>query len=151
MFNQKGSHTDQAQGWQMSKTKRISILPPTTMLETVQELLKGHLEPDQAPSKLLLRLLALDRNKMARHDNIEEQRSECIKWIDSELVLLRNPYNRAGNRDPRQLTLFDAGFILDDTRKVKDDPLGLINKRAVLKVIRKDILATYGNDTGDPK
>ena len=135
----------------MSNTKRISILPPTTMLETIQDMLKGHIEPDQAPSKLLVRLLALDDLNVPLSKPIKEQVSETLTWIDSELVLLRNPYNRARNKDPRQLTLFDAGFILDDTRKVKDDPLGLINKRAVLKVIRKDILATYGNDTGDPK
>lgn len=134
----------------MSDTKRISILPPTTMLETIQDMLKGHIEPDQAPSKLLVRLLALDDIPMPPKP-IKEQVSETLAWIDKELVLLRNPYNRAHNKDARQLTLFDAGFILDDTRKVKDDPLGLINKRTVLKVIRKDILATYGNDTDDPK
>lgn len=135
----------------MSDTKRISVLPPTTMLETIQDMLKGHIEPAQAPSKLLVRLMALDDLKIPEPKPIKDQVSETLAWIDKELVLLRNPYNRAGLKDPRQLTLFDTGFILDDTRKVKDDPLGLINKRAVLKAIKQDLLQHYGNDTGDPK
>ena len=134
----------------MNDTKRISVLPPATMLECLVDMMKGHTTPDQAPGQLLVRLLALDDNKQARHDNISEQVAETLVWIDKELVLLRNPYNRAHNKDPRQLTLFDAGFILDESRKIKDDPLGLINKRAVLKALKNEILTTYGKDTGDP-
>lgn len=136
----------------MSNTKALTPLPPRTMLECVQDMLKGHIKPNQANSKLLVRLLALDDLK-TQVSSLNDQVSETLVWIDKELVLLRNPYNRAHNKDPRQLTLFDCGMILDELgkdRKVKDDPLGLINKRDVLKVLKQWIIENYGNDTGDP-
>lgn len=135
----------------MSSTKALSALPPSTMLACVREMLNGWHKPNKQAigNKLVVRLMAL--NKLQQQvKSINEQVNETILWIDHELVLLRNPYNRIANKDPRQLTLFDVGFILDESRSVKDDPLGLINKREVLRLVKAWIQENYGNDTDDP-
>lgn len=125
----------------------LPALPPIDMLSIVQAMLKGrHIATNTIGDKLLARLLETDSARQAQGGDIEQETQQTIEWIDKELVLLRNPYNRAKNKDTRQLLLFDVGFIIDDLnedRSVKDDPAGLIHKRECLHALRKWLVEHY--------
>lgn len=116
------------------------------IIQVIQTMLDRHIEPKNTIDQLLQRL---SRSKY-NNDDIQQ----CLQWIENELIVLRNPYNRSNNKDPKQLTLFDCGAILIElgkNRKVKDDPLCLINRREMLKTIQtfmttnKQFLLTYGD------
>tara|TARA_R110001592_G_scaffold39314_3_gene129346 strand:- start:12 stop:440 length:429 start_codon:yes stop_codon:yes gene_type:complete len=128
----------------------LPALPQLDMLSITQSMLNSkHLKPKGIGSHLFERLLMTDSARQAQGPcNLEHETEQTIKWIDKELVLLRNPYNRASNKDTRQLSLFDCGHIIDDLnedRSLIDDPAGLINKRDCLKALRTWLVKHYAS------